>query len=79
MLKSQLAFCLNKEADFEKTLNEKDTQIDYLQKQLIDLQTCESPKERSVLKTQTHSLFKKNDKIFLYLERIESKWSLKKS
>lgn len=59
MLKSQLAFCLNKEADFEKTLNEKDTQIDYLQKQLIDLQTCESPKERSVLKTQLHSLLKK--------------------
>lgn len=45
-LKSKLAFCLNKEAEYERTLAEKDTQIEYLQKQLADLKVVENPLER---------------------------------
>ena len=48
-MKSQLAFCLNKEAEYERTLGEKESQIEYLQKQLIDLKAFDSnPKERSL-------------------------------
>lgn len=45
-MKSQLAFYLNKETEYEKSLKEKDSQIEYLQKQLIDLEICENQKER---------------------------------
>lgn len=47
-MKSQLAFCLNKEAEYEHNLNEKEAQIEYLQKELVDLRAFDgSPRERS--------------------------------
>ena len=45
-MKSQLAFFFNKEAEYEKCLKEKDLTIEYLQKQLINLEICEDQKKK---------------------------------